>query len=136
MNKYVLDASAVLRLIDNEAGATQVETLFLEAYDYKSELFMNTVNWGEIVYSFMKRADGPIGQDPRFMKLAAYPIVSVPVTQNIAFWAASFKHQFKLPYVDALALGTAMEQHAALVTADVDFKPASPTYTIQFLPKK
>src|ERR1035437_1999443 len=56
MTTYVLDASAVLRFTDKEAGFDRVRDLFVHAAQGKIALLLSAVNWGEIVGALYKRA--------------------------------------------------------------------------------
>jgi PIN domain nuclease of toxin-antitoxin system len=50
MSNYVLDTSALLAYIENEEGADEVETLFVNALDSTIEIFISTVTCIEIFY--------------------------------------------------------------------------------------
>jgi len=134
---HTLDASAVLRYIDNEAGADEVKQILLDAYNQQTELYMNTVNWSEIVYAFLKR--GGVGARSKIQQLDALPITLVPVDEYLASLAASYRLNFKLHLADSFALATAGRSKSTLVTGDFDFKnvkgPSVPS-AIHFLPKK
>jgi PIN domain nuclease of toxin-antitoxin system len=55
MTTHVLDASAILRFGDKEAGFDRVRDLFIEAAQGKTELLLSAVNWGEIVGALYTR---------------------------------------------------------------------------------
>jgi predicted nucleic acid-binding protein len=142
MTTYVLDASAILRFTDKEAGFDRVRDLFLEVAQGKVELLLSAVNWGEIVGALYKRAGGlsasaltNIGS--LVANLAALPMTVVAADKAHAEGAAIFKHDFKVPFVDAFAGSLALHENATLVTADYDFKNVpSGTIKIEFLPSK
>lgn len=50
MNQYVLDSSALLAYIENEDGATTVETLLQKAIDDEAELYVSVISYIEIFY--------------------------------------------------------------------------------------
>jgi PIN domain nuclease of toxin-antitoxin system len=138
MTTYVLDASAILRFSDKEAGFDRVRDLFIEATQGKAELLLSAVNWGEIVGALYKRAGGLSALTNNLAaNLAALPITVVPADKDLAASAAIFKYDFKVPFVDAFAGSLALHENATLVTADYDFKSVpSGTIKIEFLPAK
>jgi predicted nucleic acid-binding protein len=116
---HTLDASAVLRYLDNEAGADEVKKLFLDAYHQRTELYVCTVNWSEILYTCHKR-----GGPGSLSRLSAAPVILISVDEPLASLAANYRLNFKLHLADAFALATAMQTKSTLVTADYDFKAA------------
>lgn len=138
MTTYVLDASAILRFSDKEAGFDRIRDLFIEAAQGKAELLLSAVNWGEIVGALYKRAGGlSVLTNNLAANLAVLPITVVPADKDFAASAAIFKYDFKVPFVDAFAGSLALHENATLVTADYDFKNVpSGTIKIEFLPAK
>jgi PIN domain nuclease of toxin-antitoxin system len=138
MTTYVLDASAILRFSDKEAGFDRVRDLFIEATQGKAELLLSAVNWGEIVGALYKRAGGLSALTNNLAaNLAALPLTVAPADKDLAASAAIFKYDFKVPFVDAFAGSLALHENATLVTADYDFKSVpSGTIKIEFLPAK
>src|SRR5689334_14299006 len=54
MKRFVLDASALLRFADNEAGVDRVAELAKLARRNQAELYISSVNWGEVVYALLR----------------------------------------------------------------------------------
>ncbi len=155
---YVLDASAILRFTDQEAGFERVRDLFFEAAKGATRLLLSAVNWGEIV-TVLYGKNGASGE-AILGNLAALPMTIIPVDAIAAADAGRFKWKFKVPYADAFAgalalscteapptgvglgrAGVARANHKAeqvtLVTADYDFKDVPKgTIRIEFLPAK
>ncbi len=121
MTKLVIDASALLRFVDGEAGSEHVESLLNRARLGAVELLMSAVNWGEIVYSVLK-AHGPDQARKLLPRLRSMPIVIMDVDAEHAEMAAKFKNAYKVRYADSFAGSLAVSEHAALLTADHDFK--------------
>jgi PIN domain nuclease of toxin-antitoxin system len=138
MTTYVLDASAILRFTDKEAGFERVRDLFIHAAQGKVELLLSAVNWGEIVGALYKRTGGLSALISNLAaNLAALPLTVVAADKDLAEGAAIFKYDFKVPFVDAFAGSLALHENATLVTADYDFKSVpSGTIKIEFLPAK
>ena len=133
--RYVLDASSLLRFLDDEAGAARVEDLLNQARTGKTEILLSAVNWGEIVY-VMARAHGRARSGPMIDRLRSLPLNIVGVTPAGAEAAAWFKDQFRVPYADSFAGALAQAESIPLVTADYDFKAATTAIKIEFLPQK
>ncbi len=139
---YVLDASAILRFTDKEAGFDRVRDLFIQAAQGDVDLLLSAVNWGEIVGALYKRAGGLSASaltnvGSLAANLAALPVTVVAADKDLAEGAAIFKYNFKVPFVDAFAGSLALQENATLVTADYDFKSVpSGTIEIEFLPAK
>jgi PIN domain nuclease of toxin-antitoxin system len=138
MTTYVLDASAILRFTDKEAGFERVRDLFIHAAQGKVELLLSAVNWCEIVGALYKRPGGSSAlMNNLAANLAALPLTVVAADKDLADGAAIFKYDFKVPFVDAFAGSLALHENATLVTADYDFKSVpSGTIKIEFLPAK
>jgi predicted nucleic acid-binding protein len=138
MTTYVLDASAILRFTDKEAGFDLVRRLFIQAAQGEVELLLSAVNWGEIVSALYKRAGGLYTlMNSLAANLAALPLTVVGADKELAESAAIFKHDFKVPFVDAFAGSLALRANATLVTADYDFKSVpSGILKVEFLPIK
>jgi predicted nucleic acid-binding protein len=132
----VLDASALLRFLDDEAGAERVERLLNQAASGEAVLLMSAVNWGEVIYAVTHR-QGVSAAAELLRRLSSLRITIIPCSSEDAMQAALFKAQHKIPYADAFAASLAIENSATLLTADYDFKnlPAG-TLKIEFLPSK
>jgi ribonuclease VapC len=133
--RYVLDASSLLRFLDNEAGAARVEDLLNQARIGKTKLLLSAVNWGEMVY-VVARAHGRVRSGPMIDSLRSLPLTVVGVTEADAEAAAWFKDEFRVPYADSFAGALAQRESIPLVTGDYDFKAAATALKIEFLPLK
>ena len=58
MSRFVLDASAIVTIYENRAGAEKLAALLQQASEGKAKLAMSVVNWGEVYYSIW-RTGGP-----------------------------------------------------------------------------
>ena len=138
MTTYVLDASAILRFTDKEAGFDRVRGLFVQAAQGEVELLLSAINWGEVVGALYKRTGGlSVRTDSLAADIAAQPLTILAPDKEVAEAAAFFKYDFNVPYVDAFAGALTIQQNAILITADYDFKSVPPgTMKIEFLPAK
>jgi predicted nucleic acid-binding protein len=135
MTEYVLDASALLRYLDREPGFDRIAALLKQATRGGIQLLVSAVNWGEVV-SVLCRAHGLSAARATASKLRALPLTIVAVDADRAEEAGIFKQDFKVPYADAFAGALAMREKATLVTADFDFKSATRSVAVEFLPDK
>jgi predicted nucleic acid-binding protein len=142
MNNYVLDASALLRYTDNQAGAGRVEALLLKAAKGQVSLFMSAVNWGEIVTVIMRR-HGPAKARSILAALRSLSVHFVDADVQACEAAGAFRYDYSLPYADSFAASTLLQMRSEghdgiLVTADLkDFgKLPKNLLKIEFLPEK
>jgi ribonuclease VapC len=135
MKAYILDASAILRFVEDESGAEQVQQLFKTSLEGDIQLFISAITWGEINYMAI-RAHGSANARLLVDQLKSLPVTVLPVDASVAEAAAEFKETHNLSYADAFAGALAQRTQATLVTANVkDFKPlAQNVIRTQFLP--
>jgi len=133
---FVLDSSAILRLLDSEAGADRVEEILSANMDYSAEVLISAVQWGEVAGLVRKRR-GEIAQRHALRDLQLFRLRIEPATADRAVRAAEIKQDRKFPYADAFALQLALDSPGSvLLTADYDFKKVEDLATIEFLPAK
>jgi predicted nucleic acid-binding protein len=133
---YVLDSSAILRYLDDEAGADRVTEIIKDHLAGRCEAVICSVHWGEIAGQICKRRGEP-AMESVLSRLSAFGLEVVPANADRAVRAALIKLKRKVPYVDAFGLELAAEAvNRIFVTADHDFKPAARVAKIEFLPAK
>lgn len=118
---YVLDANAVLNLVEDVGGAEQVERLCLEASHGGALLLISVVNWGEVFYHLWQRYGEEMARRT-IGNLSRLPIDLAAVDLAQVLKAGEIKAVHKIPYADSLAAALAEGRQAILVTADQDFK--------------
>ncbi len=121
MKKYVLDANAVLDLIEAGPGWRRVEGLLQSARRQDSSLFISVLNWGEVFYLLWQRRGEETARRTT-ASLSRLPIEIVPVDLAQAMKAGELKAVHKIPYVDCIAAALAALHQATLVTSDRDFE--------------
>jgi predicted nucleic acid-binding protein len=133
---YVLDASALLRLLDGESGSDRVTEIMKAQRSGAAYAVVSAIHWGEIVGIFYKRHGLP-GATQNIAALESLGLAVIPVTAERAKKSARIKAEWKIPYADAFAVELAtVSPDCILVTADFDFKPAEFQISIEFLPTK
>jgi ribonuclease VapC len=136
MTVYVLDSSALLRYIDNEAGAERVEHLLGVCVAGKAAVCISAVQWGEIAGNLRRRL-GALQEKRILSSLLPSESEIVPVSGERAVRAAEIKVDRKVSYADAIALELALSfPDHVLVTADYGFKDVADLARIEFLPLK
>lgn len=135
MVTYALDASALLRFLDSEVGADEVEELLNAHLLGTHAVVVSAIHWGEVV-GVIYRRDGKPALDRVLSLLGDLNLSVVPVTRERATRAAILKSDLKVPYADAFGVELAQSLPCTFVTADYDLKPAAKRAEILFLPKK
>lgn len=134
MITYVLDSSAVLRYVDDGAGADRVEEVLGACASWKAELTISAVQWGEVAGKLRKRF-GKSNEVRILSSLLPSEARIVPATADRAVRAAGLKVDRNIAYADAFAVELAMDSpDHVLVTADYGFKTVDDLARIEFLP--
>jgi predicted nucleic acid-binding protein len=136
MTVYVLDSSALIRYIDNEAGAVRVEQILAACAALRARAVLSAVQWGEVSGNVRKRF-GSKKEEQTMTQLLPSEVEIVTVTGERAVRAAALRVDRKIPFADAFAVELTMgSAEHVLVTADYDFKAVEDLIKIEFLPQK
>jgi predicted nucleic acid-binding protein len=135
MVTYALDASAVLRYLDDEPGSERVAEIIKSHLDGNCRTIISAVHWGEIAGVTCKTR-GRRTMDLVLARLEDFGLDIVPANGARAVRAALIKLRRRVPYADAFGVELADSSDHVLVTADFDLKPASKDIKIEFLPSK
>ena len=136
MVTYALDASAVLRYLDGEAGSARVSQILKDHIAGRHKAVISAIHWGEVAGVTCK-AHGREAVDLVLTRLFSFGLEIVPATAERALRAALIKVRRRISYADAFGveLVSDVPQHV-LVTADFDLKAAEQDVKIEFLPRK
>lgn len=133
--RYVLDANAIIALLEDRQGAAnQVRQLLLEAYRQQLPLYLSAINWGEVFYVTWRRHGESKAREAE-NSLRRLPVAVIPADLDRATRAAAIKQKHNLGYADAFAAELAIERGAWLVTADPEFSKLGRTVTVFRLPR-
>jgi PIN domain nuclease of toxin-antitoxin system len=136
MVTYVMDSSAILRYVDDEAGAARVAEIIKSHLAGRCVAIVSAVHWGEVA-GITCKAHGKQAMELVLSRLSAFGLQVVAADANRAVRASLIKFKRDLPYVDAFGVELAGDSGDHIfVTADFDFKPASRDVAIEFLPAK
>jgi predicted nucleic acid-binding protein len=133
LNKtYVLDASAMLVLLDRRPGAPRIERLLKEADQSNALLLASVLNWGEVFYLSWLRGGEEIAHRA-LNYLSNLPIQVLAVDSAQVLKATELRALHHIPYVDCLAAALASIHHATLVTSDRDFEKLGRNFAISWI---
>ena len=141
MVRYVLDSSAILRYLDDKAGAARVAEIIKSHLAGGCEAVVSALHWGEVAGITCKLHGRP-AMDLVLSRLSAFGLPVIAADADRAVRSSLIKLRLiklkrEIPNVDAfgIELASGSRDHV-FVTADFDFKPASRDVTIEFLPAK
>lgn len=118
MNRFVLDACALLALLRNEEGADLVAGAINTANIGKSQIFMHKANLLEVYYD-LHRFLGKDEANRILVEIKKRPIeINSEITDEIFFHAGRLKASYKISFADSFALAQAIVSGGKLLTAD------------------
>ncbi len=139
MVTYVLDSSAILRYLDDEAGAARVAEIIKSHLAGGCVAAVSALHWGEVAGITCKLHGRP-AMELALSRLSSFgfPIIAADADRAVRSSLIKLKLiklKREIPYVDAFGIELASDSRDhVFVTADFDFKPASRDVTIEFLP--
>jgi predicted nucleic acid-binding protein len=135
MTVYVFDSSALIRFLDDEAGAGRVEELLTLCAARQVGACASAVQWGEVAGNTRRRF-GKL-QEQRVLGRFPSELQIIPASETRAVHAADLRVDHGIGYADAFALELATDSpNHILVTADYGFKAVDGIARIEFLPLK
>ena len=133
---FVLDTSALIRFVDNEAGADRIAEILGQQETGNARVLLSAVHWGEVVFIIAKRY-GAESLPSSLATLKDLEIEVIPADEDRSARTALLRHKYKIPYADAFGVELASDSSDhILITADFDVKPAAQDIAIEFLPVK
>jgi PIN domain nuclease of toxin-antitoxin system len=136
MVTVVLDASALLRFLDDEAGAERIPELFQAHAASEARILLSAIHYGEVIGLSYKR--GGQSRVDRIDARLKSPKIEIVAADGTRAALSGIIHVIRrIPYADSFGVQLAGDspQHR-LITADFDFVPAEQDITIEFLPAK
>lgn len=136
MVTYILDSSAILRYLDDEAGAARVAEIIKSHVGGRCEAIVAAPHWGEIA-GITCKVHGRRAMELVLSRLSAFGLQVISADAERSVGAALIKLERNIPYVDAFGAELAAgAPNRVLVTADFDFKAVARDVMIEFLPSK
>ena len=116
--RYVLDASALMALLKNEAGGGAVSELIYAAYKGEAWISMHKLNLLEVYYD-VYRFRGRELAEKIVAEVNNGPVTIVSQISDAVFVEAGrLKGTYRISLADSIALAEAGTSEAELVTAD------------------
>jgi ribonuclease VapC len=132
---YVLDSFALLAYFSDEPGREQVMAILHAAEAQQAEVYLSTVNYGEVVYITERTRDVQYARVV-IAALDQLPITLVDVDRQMALEAAHLKARFSMSYADTFAVALAQSVEGILVTGDPEFRTVEHLVPLQWLPQR
>jgi len=115
MNGYLLDACALIALLNDEAGAQRVEAILTS----DTPVYMSAINALEVAYDAVRRSqDNNLAAITLHIVSNANIVILWALTETEWLAAARWKARGRLSLADAIALAIAETRNLRLVSAD------------------
>ena len=122
MKKFIADAWAILALLQKEEpAASRVKQLLEDAQQEKLQIFVSTINLGEVYYRVGK-VKGEAEAQKTLELISRLSLKMLPATDERVLAAAHWKIHHAISYADAFAAAAAAELKATLVTGDPELE--------------
>lgn len=128
----VLDAHALMAFFEKEQGYEKVKSLFSEAIDKDRNLFMTSVNYGEVYYIVLRERGLEKAKSIEYI-IRTLPIDIIDVDIELAKEAGTIKAHNKLSYADCFTAALAKLHKGEVITGDKEFKCLEKTIRINWL---
>jgi predicted nucleic acid-binding protein len=131
LERYLLDTSALLTLIEDEAGAERVEQVLTE-----DEVCLPWLVLLEAYYVSLQE-QGQAEADRRYALAKQLPAtVMWEVDEPVLLTAARLKTAYHLPLADAIIAAFAIQEKAVLLHKDPEFEALAGQVSLEALPYK
>ena len=121
VREVVLDACALLRLLQDEPGAEEVDRILRDAETERVRVLIHIVNLGEVIYTIGK-ARGWEHALRSQNEISLLPLTVIPFSEDLFWHAVELKAQYPMSYADCFAAALAIAAHATLLTSDPEFE--------------
>jgi len=118
MNLYILDACALVALLQDEPGADMVAAVFNAANNGEAKIIMNKVNLLEVYYDAY-RSHGKEQADLMISEMKKRPIeINAEMSDEIFNEAGRLKASYRISLADSIALAQTIASDGELLSAD------------------
>ena len=129
---FILDSYALLAYLGDEQGRERVEELLRQAKSKHIQLYLCTINLGELLY-ITERKRGLTSAQKVQALIETLPITLVEASRNLVLDAAHIKANYPISYADAFVAALAKRENATVLTGDPEFKTLTGTIKIEWL---
>lgn len=134
MKRYVLDTSALLTYLSDEAGAQTVEDLLIDALNATCDIFVSVLTLVEIAYILKRKKQFDVSM--QLDNIQQLPIEVVDFNVRLVRQSAAFKATGKMSFADACIAALAKQKQATLVHKDPEYEMIKSEVTQLVLPYK
>ena len=121
---FVLDACALIAVLNDESGADTVSDLLKKAENGTDRLFMSSIQVLEVYYDRIYIKDRRYA-DNFLEKIYSSPVIILfEIPSDIIREAGRFKTSYSISLADSIAAATTKNLGAVLVTKDEEFRAA------------
>jgi predicted nucleic acid-binding protein len=128
----VLDSWPVMALLTAQDAGPAVEALLTRAHASGCQLWMTTVNLGEVWYSLARR-ESEEAAEAKVRKFLEMCIRVADVDWELTRRAARLKTKYRLSYADCFAAALAQQLRCTVVTGDLGFRQLEKEVRVQWL---
>jgi predicted nucleic acid-binding protein len=132
---FVLDTSALLAFVQNEAGAERVERILNSARERECAAYISFVTLAELYYVAWQKA-GRSAALELVVHVKALPLTVVESAERVTLLAGSIKANHRVSLADAFIAATASHVGGILVHKDPEFEQVSNIISAEELPYK
>ena len=132
---YVLDTSALLTLIEDEAGADVVQNVLESAISGNVQILVSFMSFMEVFYITLQESDIEEART-RADLMESLPITRVESTAPLSVTAARLKGKHRISVADAWIAALALERNAVLIHKDPEFEQTEDELKVLKLPYK
>jgi PIN domain nuclease of toxin-antitoxin system len=130
---FVLDACALIAILNDEDGADKVDYVIQKAESRKCLIYMNKLNLLEVYYIIYRKAGINRAEEILFDLLSMPLIVIDKLEDDIFKEAGRLKTKYKISLADSIALAETKVREAQLMTSDHhEFDPIDKDGEINF----
>jgi predicted nucleic acid-binding protein len=126
----VLDSHALLAYLKGETGSRAVRTALEET---GNRVLMNDINVGEVYYILARERGSERAEHFMNSILPALPIQVVSNDTQAVVRAARIKARHKIAFADCFAVATAVQEGAAVLTGDPEFKAVESLVAVEWI---
>jgi len=131
---YILDSFALLAYLEDEPGAIVVQAKLQAAAQQTIQLYLSTLNLGELLYIIERERGLPVAQRT-LAQLQQLPVQLVEASLARILAAAHIKAHTPISYADAFVVAAAQEFQATILTGDPEFAKLTIPIAIEWLPR-
>jgi predicted nucleic acid-binding protein len=134
-NTFVLDTSALLAFMQDEAGAERVERILMSARERRCAISISFISLAEIYY-VSSHESGRSEALEAVVHVKALPLTVVESSERLTLSAGNIKANHRLSLADAFIAATALQTGATLVHKDPEFEQLNKVIRLEKLPYK